>query len=75
MSHAVRLVLGGVAVGLAAAAVLSACSAPWCTRRTHSIPWQSAARRQVLTLVATLASYVPARRGTRMAPVETLRGE
>ena len=27
----------------------------------------------VLTLVATLASYIPARRGTRIAPVEALR--
>jgi len=29
----------------------------------------------VLSLVATIASYVPARRGTRIAPTEALRAE
>jgi ABC-type lipoprotein release transport system permease subunit len=29
----------------------------------------------VLTVVATLASFIPARRGTRITPVEALRAE
>jgi putative ABC transport system permease protein len=29
----------------------------------------------LLTTVATLASYIPARRGTRIAPVQALRTE
>ena len=38
-------------------------------------PWTFAVTAFVLTCVATLASYVPARRGTRITPVEALRAE
>jgi ABC-type lipoprotein release transport system permease subunit len=38
-------------------------------------PWTFAATAIVLVIVSTLASYVPARRGTRVAPVEALRAE
>jgi putative ABC transport system permease protein len=38
-------------------------------------PWTFGATALVLMLVATLASWVPARRGTRVAPTEALRAE
>jgi ABC-type lipoprotein release transport system permease subunit len=37
--------------------------------------WTFGATALVLVAVAALASYVPARRGTRIAPVEALRAE
>ena len=36
-------------------------------------PWTFAATALVLLVVATVASYVPARRGMRMAPLDALR--
>jgi ABC-type lipoprotein release transport system permease subunit len=36
-------------------------------------PWTFGASALILVGVATVASYVPARRGMRMAPVEALR--
>jgi ABC-type lipoprotein release transport system permease subunit len=38
-------------------------------------PWTFAITAVVLALVATFASYVPARRGMRIAPVDALRAE
>jgi ABC-type lipoprotein release transport system permease subunit len=38
-------------------------------------PWTFGATAVVLLVVATLASWVPARRGTRVAPIEALRAE
>jgi ABC-type lipoprotein release transport system permease subunit len=37
--------------------------------------WTFAITATVLIAVATLATYVPARRGTRITPVEALRAE
>jgi putative ABC transport system permease protein len=75
LGQAVRLVVAGVAAGLVAAAAA--------TRLLETLLYETepldlatfAATVIVLVAVALLASYVPARRGTRVAPVEALRSE
>lgn len=75
MGHALRLVGAGVVTGLAAAALL--------TRVLDSLLFQTealdlttfAATALMLAAVATIASWIPARRGARIAPVEALRAE
>ncbi len=75
LGQALRLVAAGIVCGLIAAAVL--------TRMLETLLFQTepldgltfAATAVVLALVATLASFVPARRGTRITPTEALRAE
>jgi putative ABC transport system permease protein len=75
LGQAMRLVVLGVVIGIAAAAGL--------TRLLETLLYETepldvttfAVTTLVLMAVATLASYVPARRGTRVAPVEALRAE
>ncbi len=75
LRQALRPVSVGVVAGLAAAAGL--------TRPLAALLYETKpldvptfiATAVVLLLVATMASYVPARRGTRIAPVEALRAE
>jgi putative ABC transport system permease protein len=75
LGRALRLIGIGVVIGLIAAAGL--------TRVLERLLFDTkpldvptfAITAVVLVLVATLASYVPARRGTRIAPVEALRAE
>ena len=75
MAQAVRLVLAGVAAGLIAAAALTPLLATL-LYETHPLdPAAFAGTGVVLLLVATLASYIPARRSTRIAPVDALRGD
>ena len=73
IGQALRLVAIGVAVGLVAAGFL----AQLLTRLLYDVepldPWTFAITALALLIVATVASYVPARRGMRMAPVEALR--
>ena len=75
LGQALRLVAAGIVCGLIAAALL--------TRMLETLLFQTepldgltfAATAVVLALVATLASFVPARRGTRITPTEALRAE
>ena len=75
LGQALRLVGAGIAGGLVAAALL--------TRMLETLLFQTeplagmtfAATAVVLAVVATLASLVPARRGTRITPIEALRAE
>jgi putative ABC transport system permease protein len=75
LGQALRLITMGVVAGLMAAAGL--------TRLLETLLYETepldvatfAGTVIVLIAVATLASYVPARRGTRVAPVEALRAE
>jgi ABC-type antimicrobial peptide transport system permease subunit len=75
LGHALRLIAVGVVTGLVAAVGL--------TRLLKTLLYETepldvatfAGTVILLVAVATLASYVPARRGTRVAPVEALRAE
>jgi putative ABC transport system permease protein len=68
-----RLVAIGIAIGLAAAAGLTRLLARLLFDVEPFDPWTFAATAAILFVVAALASYVPARRGMRMAPIEALR--
>jgi putative ABC transport system permease protein len=75
LGQALRLVAIGVVAGVVVAAGL--------TRLLQTLLFQTEAldpatfvlTAVILTLVATLASWIPARRGTRVPPVEALRTE
>jgi len=75
LGHALRLIAVGVVSGLIAAAALSRVLATLLYDTAPVDPLTFGTTALVLLLVATIASYVPARRGTRIAPVEALRAE
>jgi putative ABC transport system permease protein len=69
------LVIVGVVAGLIAASALTRLLGTLLYETDALDPWTFGLTALLLILVATLASYVPARRGTRVAPVEALRME
>ncbi len=73
LGHALRLVLVGVAAGLIAAGVLTRLLERLLYGVEPLDPWTFAATALILLLVAAVASYLPARRGMNMAPVDALR--
>jgi ABC-type antimicrobial peptide transport system permease subunit len=73
IGQALRLVFFGVGVGLLAAGALTRLLERLLYEVEPLDPWTFALSALVLLAVAALASYVPARRGMRMAPVEALR--
>jgi putative ABC transport system permease protein len=75
LGQALRLVAIGVVAGLIAAALLTRVLETMLYETEPLDPWTFAMTALVLIAVATLASYVPARRGTRITPVEALRTE
>jgi putative ABC transport system permease protein len=75
LGQALRLVAVGVVAGLVAAAGLTRILATLLYETEPLDTWTFTVTAIVLIAVATLASYVPARRGTRIAPVEALRAE
>ncbi len=75
LGKALKLVSAGVVVGLFAAAGLTRLLTTMLFETEALDPWTFGATAVVLLLVATLASWVPARRGTRVAPIEALRAE
>jgi ABC-type antimicrobial peptide transport system permease subunit len=75
IGQALRLVALGVVLGLAAAALLTRVLEDLLFNTAPLDPLTFAATALVLTLVAAVASYVPARRGARLAPTEALRTE
>jgi putative ABC transport system permease protein len=73
LGQALRLVSLGVAAGLIAAALLTRLLERLLYEVEPLDPWTFAVTALILLVVATVASYVPARRGMRMAPVDALR--
>jgi putative ABC transport system permease protein len=73
LGQALRLVFIGVAGGLVAAGVLTRLLGRLLYEVGPLDPWTFAVSALVLLVVATVASYVPARRGMHMAPVDALR--
>jgi ABC-type antimicrobial peptide transport system permease subunit len=73
LGQALRLVLGGIVVGLIASAMLTRLLQRLLYEVEPLDPWTFAVTSAVLLTIATVASYVPARRSMRMAPVEALR--
>jgi ABC-type antimicrobial peptide transport system permease subunit len=73
LGQALRLVSIGVVVGLIAASALTRLIERLLFQTEPLDPWTFVVTAAVLLAVATVASYVPARRGMRMAPVEALR--
>ena len=74
LGQALRLVLHRRRRGTASPPGRSrVCSSDCCSRSNRSIRGRSPSPRWFCSLVATVASYVPARRGMRMAPTDALR--
>jgi putative ABC transport system permease protein len=75
IGQALKLVALGVVVGLVAAGLLTRLMTTLLYATEPLDPLTFALTAVVLLSVAALASYVPARRGTRIAPIEALRTE
>jgi putative ABC transport system permease protein len=75
LGHAMKLVVLGVLLGLVAAGLLTRLLETLLFETAPLDPVTFALTALVLIAVATLASYVPARRGTRIAPTDALRTE
>ena len=75
LGQALKLVGIGVAAGLVVAGLLSRLLQTLLFQTAPLDPVTFVVTALVLVLVATLASYVPARRSTRVTPIEALRTE
>jgi len=73
LGQALRLVLAGLVFGLIASAIVTRLLEQLLYEVEPLDPWTFAVTSAVLLTVATFASYVPARRSMRMAPVDALR--
>ena len=73
LGQALRPVVIGIATGLVAAGALTRLLERLLFEVEPVDPWTFAATALVLLVVATVASYVPARRGMLLAPVDALR--
>jgi predicted lysophospholipase L1 biosynthesis ABC-type transport system permease subunit len=73
LGDALKLVAIGLVTGLTAAAMLARLLERMLFAVEPLDPWTFSATALLLLVVATVASYVPARRGMRMAPVDALR--
>ena len=75
LGQALKLVAFGVVAGLIVAALVAQLLETLLFQTEPLDPVTFSLTAAVLIVVATLASYVPARRSTRIAPIEALRAE
>jgi ABC-type antimicrobial peptide transport system permease subunit len=73
LGQALRLIVIGLAAGLAAASALTRLLERLLFGIEPLDPWTFGVTALVLLVVAAFASYVPARRGMDIAPIEALR--
>jgi putative ABC transport system permease protein len=73
VGQALRLVAIGIGVGLVVSAALTRMLGRLLYEVEPLDPWTFATTALILLAVAAVASYLPARRGMRLAPVEALR--
>jgi putative ABC transport system permease protein len=73
LGQALRLVTTGVVIGLVAAGLLTRLLERLLYEVEPLDPWTFAVTALVLLLVAVIASYLPARRGMHIEPVDALR--
>jgi putative ABC transport system permease protein len=75
LGRGTRLTLLGVVLGLAGALALTRMMGAMINGVAPNDPWVLGGVCTSLLLIATLAAYIPARRATRVNPVEALRHE
>ena len=75
LGHGLKLVLVGVAVGLLGALIATRGLTTLLFATAPTDPPTYAGVAALLTLVALLASYIPARRATKVDPLQALRSE
>lgn len=75
LGHSLRLVATGTAIGLAAAALLTRTLSSLLFGVRAGDPWSLAAAALALTAAATIASWIPAQRATRVDPARALRSD
>jgi len=75
VARAMRLALGGVGLGLAAAVVVNRVCAAWLFRAQAAEPVVLAAVGLLLLLATFLASYLPVHRATQVDAIVVLRCE
>jgi ABC-type antimicrobial peptide transport system permease subunit len=73
VGHGLRLTLAGIAIGLAGALALTRLMSSLLYQTSATDPIAFVASALLFTVVAVLASYLPARRATRIDPTEALR--